>query len=146
MAEKEKMERLSAYLGEQGQDALQMMERMERLKRLMGTAKQPESVPVPQEEVFCRSRREEMLSAAIPFLDLEYQKDLYVVVRLMEMGRVLHSDALEARGKEMGSPALRRRKLLGAVQPYLSASEQRGMQSLLRLMDMKEIMEWEGKA
>lgn len=142
MAEKEKMELLSAYMGEQGQDALQMMERMERLKRLMGTAKQP----APQEEVFCRSRREEMLSAAIPFLDLEYQKDLYVVVRLMEMGRVLHSNALEARGKEMGSPSLRRRKLLGAVQPYLSASEQKGMQSLLRLMDMKEIMEWEGKA
>lgn len=144
MAEKEKKERLSAYLGEQGQDALQMMERMERLKRLMGTARQPETVP--QGEVFCRSRREEMLSAAIPFLDLEYQKDLYVVVRLMEMGRVLHSDALEARGKEIGSPALRRRRLLGAVQPYLSASEQKGMQSLLRLMDMKEIMEWEGKA
>ena len=46
MAEKDQMEMLSALMGEQGQDALQMMRRVERLKRLMGTAKMAETAAV----------------------------------------------------------------------------------------------------
>ena len=82
MADKNGMEML---LG--GQETVQMLQRMERLKRLMGTgiAKQVEEQgEVRQERPFLRSRREDMLSAAIPFLDREYRKGLYVFVRMME--------------------------------------------------------------
>ena len=44
MAERKQLEMLSALMGEQGQDALQMMRRMERLKRLMGTTKPAEQI------------------------------------------------------------------------------------------------------
>ena len=57
MAERKQMEMLSALMGEQGQDALQMMRRMERLKRLIGTEKSAEQIhllPKMQEKnVFC---------------------------------------------------------------------------------------------
>ncbi|MBQ9091583.1 MAG: hypothetical protein IJY52_04870 [Anaerotignum sp.] len=144
MAEKNNLEMLSALMGEQGQDALQMMQRMERLKRLMGTAKPAEPPALKKKEepgyLFSRSKQEDMISAAIPFLDQEYQKEIYVIVRLMEMRRVLQGGFLEVREKREESSALRRRKLLGAIQPYLPPEEQNQMATILKMMDMKEIM------
>ena len=143
MADQNGMELFSTLNG--GQDTLQMLQRMERLKRLMGTgtAKQTEErVEVRQEGPFLRNRREDMLSAALPFLDREYRKGLYVFVRLMEMKRVLGEGSLEARERqeETEQPSLRRQKMLGAIQPYLSEREQRQMENILKMMTMKEIM------
>lgn len=148
MSENKNMEMLSALMGEQGKDALHMMERMERLKRLIGTQQEsPLSPPKePQEgELFSRSRQENMISAAIPFLNREYQKELYVVVRLMEMRRVLNGGALQTRERQEEPPALRRRKLLGAIQPYLAAEERNRLETIVKMMDVKGLMEWEGK-
>lgn len=41
-----------------------------------------------------------MISAAIPFLNREYQKELYLVVRLMELRRVMGSELLETRERQ----------------------------------------------
>ena len=144
MAEQNSMEMLSALMGEQGQGAWQMLQRMERLKRLMGTAKPvAQAAPVEIKEtgdIFARSKRENMISAAIPFLDREYQKEIYIIVRLMEMRRVLDGGLLEMRQKQEDPPALRRRNLLGAVQAYLPAEERNRMETILKMMDMREMM------
>lgn len=144
MAEQNSMEMLSALMGEQGQDAWQMLQRMERLKRLMGTAKPvAQAAPVEIKEpgdIFARSKRENMISAAIPFLDREYQKEIYIIVRLMEMRRVLDGGLLEMRQKQEDPPARRRRNLLGAVQAYLPAEERNRMETILKMMDMREMM------
>ena len=144
MAEQNSMEMLSALMGEQGQDAWQMLQRMERLKRLMGTAKPvAQAAPVEIKEtgdIFARSKRENMISAAIHFLDREYQKEIYIIVRMMEMRRVLDGGLLEMRQKQEDPPALRRRNLLGAVQAYLPAEERNRMETILKMMDMREMM------
>ena len=148
MAEKNGMEMLSSLMGEQGQDALQMMQRMKRLKRLMGSGEKKETVPpepISETDLFSRNRQENMLSAAIPFLDKEYQKDLYIIVRLMEMRRVLQSGFLEVREKQEEPPSLRRRKLLGVLQGYLPAAERQQMETMLKMMDVREIMGREEK-
>ena len=130
MADKNEMELFSTLDG--GRDTIQMLQRMERLKRLMGTGitkQEEERAEVRQEVPFLRSRREDMFSAALPFLDREYRKGLYVFVRLMEMRRVLGEGSLEARERqeETEHPSVRRQKMLGAIQPYLSEREQRQM-------------------
>ena len=148
MAEKNGMEMFSSLMGEQGQDALQMMHRMERLKRLMGSGEKKETVPpnpMAEANLFSRNRQENMLSAAIPFLDKEYQKDLYIIVRLMEMRRVLQSGLLEVREKQEEPPSLRRRKLLGVLQRYLPVEERQQMETMLKMMDVREIMGREEK-
>ena len=146
MAEKNGMEMLSALMGEQGQDAMKMMQRIQRLQRLMGPG--PATAPPVQKKeegnLFARNRHENMITAAIPFLNQEYQKDLYIIVRLLEMRRVLHSGLLETRERVEEPVSLRQRKLLRAVQEYLPAEEQNQIQSLLKVMDMKEWMEREG--
>lgn len=148
MAEKNGMEMLSALMGEQGQDALKMMQRVQRLQRLMGPAASNPPVPPVEKkeegELFARNRNENMITAAIPFLNREYQRDLYIVVRLMEMQRVLSGGLLEARERQEEPSRLRQRKMLRAVQEYLPPEERNQMQTILRMMDMKEIMEREG--
>lgn len=148
---------LSDMVGEQGQEALHMLERLERLRRLAGepagrqerqeVAAPPSPSPLPEkrEPLFGGNAGENMITAAIPFLDQEYQKNLYIIVRLMEMRRVVSGGMLEARGKQEEPAPLRRRKLLGAVRPYLPAEERKRLDLLVKAMDMKEILEREGE-
>ena len=140
MAEQKQMEMLSALMGEEGQDAAKMLLRMQRLQRLLGAPQDTALPPAPQEEadVFSRSRRENMISAAIPFLNREYQKELYLVVRLMELRRVMGGELLETRERQ--EERLRQRKLLQAVEKYVSQQERGQVRLLLKMMDMKEIL------
>ena len=142
MAEKNSLEMLSSVMGEQGKEALQMLARMERLKKLIGTPG-PEGTTMAkkeQEDIFSRSRSENMISAAIPFLDQAYRKELYVMVRLMEMRRVLQGGLLEAREKQQELPNIRRQKLLRAIQPYLEEKERNQMETILKWMTMQELI------
>lgn len=130
--------------GQAGQEAMQMIQRVQRLQRLMGTEKAPLGKPKGEAGGgMDRSRKENIISAAIPFLDREYQRDLYVVVRLMEMQRVLGGGLLEARERQEEPAALRQRKLLRAVQTYLPAGEQEQLRRLLQYLDMKELLKGE---
>lgn len=133
---------LSAMMGRQGQEALQMMERMERLKKLMGNSLPQQKMIAVQEEteLFARSRSENMITAALPFLDRGCQREMYVLVRLMEMRRVLQSGFLETREKQEEGAAVRRQKLLQAVGAYLPAEEQKQLEMLAKTMLMKEWM------
>lgn len=139
------MEEYGASWGEalqQSKESLQMLQRMERLRRLMGMEQQETQ---PQEEgehsIFSETKGEKILCAAIPFLDQEYQKDLYVVVRLMQMRRVLAGADLEARSKSTESPALRRRKMLSAIRSCLSEEEGRNLELVLKVMEARQILQ-----
>lgn len=114
--------------------------RLERLRRLMGQdMPQPvqQFAPAVEEE---GEKQEKMLMAAIPFLDQEYQRDLYVVVRLMEMRRMLTGGVLQARSRDTLPPSVRRRQMLSAIRPCLSQGEQTRLDTLMRVMDAREIL------
>ena len=138
---KKREEMLTEMLGEKGQDALQMIRRMERLQRLMGTPKQENHTNIISvEKGSFRSDKEEMITAALPFLDREYQKEVYVMVRLMEMRRMLQGDLLELREKQELPAELRRRQMLGTIQPYLGQEERQQLEQIVKIMDVKAIM------
>ena len=141
MAENKEKEMLSAML--EGQETLRMLRRMERLKKLMGAEPQTERSAVQKKtnnDVFCRSKNENIISAAIPFLDREYQKGIYVIVRLMEIRRVLEGEFLETRERQEEPAGIRKQKMMRAIQPYLEESEWKRMETVMKMMTMKEIM------
>lgn len=144
MAEKEQTELLSSLAGERGQEAMQMLRRMQRLQRLMGTAQPKEAREAPNKqeapELFARNRNENMISAAIPFLNREYQKDLYLIVRLMELRRVLGGGVLETRERQEEPSRVRQKKLLQAVEPYVSERERKQLHLFMKMIDMKDIL------
>ena len=114
--------------------------RLERLRRLMGQdmpQASRQSAPAVEEE---GEKRENILMAAIPFLDQEYQRDLYVAVRLMEMRRMLTGGVLQARSRDAMPPSVRRRQMLSAIRPCLSQREQTRLDTLMRVMDAREIL------
>ena len=114
--------------------------RRERLRRVMGQDMRQcvqQTGPAMEEE---REKQEKMLMAAIPFLDQEYQRDLYVVVRLMEMRRMLTGGVLQARSRNTLPPSVRRRQMLSAIRPCLSQGEQARLDTLMRVMDAREIL------
>lgn len=125
---------------EKEDDLLAMMERFRRLQKMMQPPKN--TVALPQKETQpWEEKNENMILAAIPFLDLEYQQGIYVMVRLMELRRVLDGGLLVTRNKDELLPAVRRRHMLAAVRPYLSSVEQSQLDNLLKMMDVKQIME-----
>lgn len=138
------------------EDLLGMMDMMQRLRRLQKLMQGPENTqstkqnsempkapqmpitkpPVPQ-DAQCT---ENMILAAIPFLDWAYQKDLYIVVRLMQMRRMCEGGLLEARSKEE-APQIRRQKMLEAILPCLPKQEQQQLDFVCRMMRAKYILE-----
>ena len=122
------------------EDMLALMARLQRLRRLTQSAGEGKEVPQETPLPFAEEKGERILMTAIPFLDWAYQKDLYVIVRLMEMRRMLSGGLLQARSKEAAPPVLRRRQMLSAIRPCLSEEEQRQLDTVLKVMDAKSIL------
>lgn len=118
-------------------ELMQLAGRLARLRRLMGQEASPQPMPATEEE---GEKQEKVLMAAIPFLDQAYQRELYVVVRLMEMRRMLTGGMLQARSRDTLPPAVRRRQMLSAIRPCLSQNEQTQLDTLMRVMDAREIL------
>ena len=62
------------------------------------------------------------------------------MVRLMELRRVMGGELLETRERQEEPLRLRQRKLLQAVEKYVSQQERGQVRLLLKMMDMKEIL------
>lgn len=90
------------------------------------------------------NRREKVLHAAIPFLDQEYQKDLYIIVRLLEMRRIMAQPEVLMESRSKGTKVVdihqRRRQLLQAVRPYLSVGERAQVDQMAKLIEVRQIM------
>ena len=120
-------------------ELMQLAGRLERLRRIMGQ-EQPQEVPQSASAMEEGEKQEKILMAAIPFLDQEYQRNLYVVVRLMEMRRMLTGGMLQARSRDSLPISVRRRQMLSAIRPCLSQDEQTRLDTLMRVMDAREIL------
>lgn len=142
----EQMKLLTGMMGAEGNDAVQMIDRIERLRRLLGNAEvqKQQDIQVKEnsalESPFGSTQGENILFAAIPFLDREFQKNIFVAVRFMELRRVLEGTKLEAREKQEDPPGIRRHKMLRAIQPYLATEDKKQLDTMIKIMEVKEIM------
>ncbi len=164
----EKIKLFSQLMGQEApkeEELLKMMETAKKMQQLFATEQTSPAEKTEKKEwkkevfprakatlsqkeditLFPKTKEENMIYASIPFLDKEYQKHLYVIVRLLEMKRVLQEDntvALEARSRPREDVKSRRRGLLQALRPYLTAEERQSVDFIVKAMDMKNIMEW----
>ena len=137
---------LSQMMGAEGSDALQMIERIERMRRLFGSAEEqkPQDLQVKEaalsESPFGSTQGENILFSAIPFLDMEFQKNIFVIARFMELKRVMEGSQLETRERQE-DPVNRRHNMLRAIQPFLATEDKRQLDTMLKFMEMRSIME-----
>lgn len=157
----EKIRLISQLMGQEmpkEAEVLKMMEMAKKMQQFLGTeeiihtdkkenfAKAKTTLAQKEEGMlFARTKEENIIYASIPFLDREYQKYLYVIVRLLEMKRVLQEqwgETLEIRSRPKDSIKMRRRNLLQALRPYLTKEEKQNIDFVVKAIDMKNIMEW----
>lgn len=80
------------------------------------------------------------LNAAIPHVDLKYQKKLAIAVKMMELKEICrHYDNLEAQGARAQNPRWKQ-DMISAVMPYLSEEKQQGLKTMAQMMEMQEVM------
>ena len=157
-ADIEKMKMLSSIMGGQSEnmDIASMMDMAKKMNAVMNLFNGPKADEPQKPEIVAaqaqtdgveviENKPEKMIHAAIPFLDQEYQKDLYIIVRLMEMRRMLgQTEAIiESRSRTVKAiePAQRRRQLLQAMRPFLNATERSHVDQMAKLMEVRQIMD-----
>ncbi len=147
--EMEKIKLLSQLMGQdipKESELLKMMETAKKMQKFFHTEETEHKMPISTKEdttLFARTKEENMIYASIPFLDKEYQKYLYVIVRVLEMKRVLEgNELLEVRSRTKDDPKKRRKNLLQAIRPYLTGEEKQKIDFVVKAMDIKNIMEW----
>lgn len=132
------------------QDMMKAFEMANKLSSFMNMSNQNTGVGAQEEEVidsateniFSPSREIRVLNAAIPFLDKEYQKGIFIAVKLMEMKRASNIDYISMQSDETvnESKTDRRGALLRAIKPFLSKEEQSNIDMMSRMMKMKTMM------
>lgn len=136
----EQMQMLSGMMGEDSAQMMAMVERMTRLQRLLGQQEQePMQEEAEQSGLFGTSPRENMIYAAIPYLDAEFQKNMFLVMRLLEMRRVMEATPLVAREKQE-EPTLRRNQMFRAIRPFLPVAEGNQIDQMMRMMQVRDLM------
>ena len=87
-----------------------------------------------------KSAKLSALSAAIPHVNIEYRKNLAVMVKMMEIKEICrYYDGLENKGKLPQNPAWRQ-NLINAVLPHLNENKQKSLQSMVQIMEMQDAM------
>lgn len=133
------------------QDMTKVMEMAGKMSRFFGMLKEKEEeeekeVIIEEQsaaQIFSPSKEIRMLSAAIPFLDKEYQKNIFIAVKLLELRRAGNMKLLHIQSDEslpMVKNKDRRGPLLRAIRPYLSQEEQKNIDMMLKVMKVKSIM------
>ncbi|MDD3395280.1 MAG: hypothetical protein EOM28_05735 [Clostridia bacterium] len=142
----DQMKLLTSMMGAEGSDALHMIDRIERLRHLFGNTEAPKPQDIQMQEVsapnspFGSTAGENILFSAIPFLDVEFQKNIFVVARFLELKRVLEGTKLETREKQE-DPVYRRHHMLRAVQPFLAAEDKKQLDTMLKVMEIKGVLD-----
>lgn len=112
-------------------------------KKQEGKQKQEEKKEEVMEvtDPFSPSKPMKLVNAAIPFLDKEYQKNIFIAIRLMEMRRAMNTDMVVMQRQETHreSSIERRNKMLAAMRPYLNHDERQKLDVLMKAMEMKKI-------
>ncbi len=82
-----------------------------------------------------------VIKAAIPFLDREYQKNLFLAVKLMEMSREFDngSMSLQCQSIREGSDEKQREAMLRAVRGQLSYENGRRLDVVLKMMEARRL-------
>ncbi len=79
------------------------------------------------------------IKAAIPYLDTKYQKNLGIMVKIIEIDRLLNNFQAMSIGGDNNKE--RKIKMLQAVKPQLDLKKQKLMEIFIRVVEIKDIME-----
>lgn len=135
----DKLMMLSQLLGGSGDtaDMMKMMETAKMLGAAMNTKEEKTITKMeevqPKEDEDMRNRQIKAINAALPFLDKEYQKGLFMVIKLLEINKFSPQGGIMAMEKGGDNPQKRRLEMINAFNGYLSVEEQKKLGAFLKM-------------
>lgn len=137
----DKLMMLSQLLGASGDttDMMKMVETAKALGAVMNANAKEEKPIIKMEETQSkedediRNRQIKAINAALPFLDKEYQKGLFMVIKLMEINRFSPQGSIMAMEKDEDNTQKRRIEMINAFNGYLSIAEQKKLGAFLKM-------------
>ena len=135
----DKLMMLSQLMGGNN-DPSEMMKMVETAKMIGASMNTKEEKPIIKMEETkstddedIRNRQIKAINAALPFLDKEYQKGLFMVIKLMEINRFSPQGSIMAMEKGEDSPQKRRIEMINAFNGFLSVEEQKKLGAFLKM-------------
>ncbi|MEA5083231.1 MAG: hypothetical protein VB018_03645 [Lachnospiraceae bacterium] len=135
----DKLMMLSQLMGGNN-DPTEMMKMVETAKMIGAAMNTKEEKPIikmeevqPKEDEDIRNRQIKAINAALPFLDKEYQKGLFMVIKLMEINRFSPQGSIMAMEKGGDNPQRRRIEMINAFNGFLSVEEQKKLGAFLKM-------------
>lgn len=135
----DKLMMLSQLMGGNNNPA-EMMKMVETAKMIGASMNTKEEKPIikmeePQskEDEDIRNRQIKAINAALPFLDKEYQRGLFMVIKLMEINKFSPQGSIMAMEKGEDSPQKRRIEMINAFNGFLSVEEQKKLGVFLKM-------------
>ena len=120
---------------------LSAMKKVEKIKAFMDSqAKVDEAKPIAQksDNIYDSNK---FIYASIPFLNEEYQRSIYIVVKLMELKRVFDMPVISIQSKTSQKSSFeRRRELLNTIREYIPKEDATKLDNILRFMEMRRLM------
>src|SRR5699024_3113110 len=79
--------------------------------------------------------------AAIPFLNEEYQKSIYIAVKLIELKKAFDMPVISIQSKTVQKSSYERKKeLLSVIKKYMSKEEAAKIDSILKFIEMRKLI------
>ena len=84
--------------------------------------------------------------AAIPFLNEEYQKSIYIAVKLIELKKACDMPVISIQSKTVQKSSYERKKeLLSVIKKYMSKEEAAKIDSILKFIEMRKLINMKGE-
>ncbi|OUQ59162.1 hypothetical protein B5E58_05140 [Tyzzerella sp. An114] len=84
--------------------------------------------------------------AAIPFLNEEYQKSIYIAVKLIELKKAFDMPVISIQSKTVQKSSYERKKeLLSVIKKYMSKEEAAKIDSILKFIEMRKLINMKGE-
>lgn len=125
------------------------------IEKIMNVVKTIQAVSSPIEDVNTENENKKVINddfehknttpainsikAAIPYLDTKYQKNLGVMIKIIEIERLLNNFQAMSIGGENNKE--RKIKMLQAVKTELDLKKQKVLDIFIRVMEIKDILE-----
>ena len=127
-------------------DLLSAVEKAKKLQTLLHLLQPPKAEitisKAPETNPFLPPKEMKIINAALPYLDQNNQKTLYLLLKLLEIRQIqTMPNILESQSAEKSARRKESREMLIAVKPYLNQKEQNEVDIILKLIEMKKLME-----
>ncbi len=119
------------------EDIMNAFEKVEKIKSFMDIQKVEEK-PVKTQNI---NNNNDFIYAAIPFLNEEYQKSIYIAVKLMELKKAFDMPVISIQSKKPQKSSIERKKeLLNVLKSYMSKEDAVKIDNILRFIEMRKLI------